>query len=610
MKKRLKIRDLTLRDGQQSQFATRMSQAQVDKVLPFYRDAHFFAMEVWGGAVPDSVMRFLNESPWERLESIKKGIGEASKLTALSRGRNLFGYNPYPDSVIGGFCRNAVKSGIDIMRIFDALNDIDNMKSSIAFVKESGGMADCAVCYTVDPKFSTGERLRAFLSGKHLPNNIFNIDYFVGKAKALEGLGADMITIKDMAGLIDPLMSARLIKALKNEVGVPIDLHTHCTPGYGVASILAAMVNGTDIVDTAVLSFSGGPAAPAYEIIRVFADKLGMDTGVDNAAVAKIDEALRGIREELAAFDQYKRLPPRMDLSKDSLSPELNNLFDDALEYTVGGKLTKALELCRKIEAAFNYPEPDAIVQTAQIPGGMYTNMMTQLKEAKLEHHLQDVLKAVPIVRLDAGVPPLVTPTSQIVGVQAVNYVVSKTKGEDIYANVSKNFAELVKGSYGKTPWPVDPDFRLKICGTREETPYDTANYKKQPNPSLAEAGGSPLALDEKEALLLELFPSVAEKFLKGRRIAEWEKPGGATAGGAPDGEKNRKSGGRPTAYASTEIAAAAVAASEAPAFDPADIQCFTAPAFASGAAPLPPDYEVADGHDAGYWDFAVENAE
>ncbi len=595
MNRSLKIRDLTLRDGQQSQFATRMSQAQVDKVLPYYKKAHFYAMEVWGGAVPDSVMRYLNESPWDRLESVKKGVGDSSKLTALSRGRNLFGYNPYPDSVIEGFCKNAVTSGIDIMRIFDALNDIENMKSSIRFVKEAGGLADCAVCYTVDPKFSGRERVKAFLSGKKLPSDIFNIRYFVEKAKALEALGADMITIKDMAGLIDPHRSASLIKALKSEVGVPIDLHTHCTPGYGVASILAAMVNGADIVDTAILSFSGGPAAPGYEIIRVFADKLGLDTGVDNSAVAKIDKALREIRGELAAYDQYKRMPPVVDLSKDSLNPELNRLYDDALEYTVGGKLDKALELCRKIEAAYNYPEPDSIVQKAQIPGGMYTNMMTQLKEAKLEQHLEEVLKAVPLVRLDAGVPPLVTPTSQIVGVQAVNYVVSRTKHEDGYANVSKNFAELVKGSYGKTPWPVDPDFRLKICGSREEIPYDTSNYKKQPNPELSEAGGSLLALDEKEALLLELFPSVAEKFLKGRRIAQWkrEHPEGAVG----------------TASSSSVLTSAPV--EEKPkTFNPMLLQNCEIPAFSSFAADLPEDYQVDDGHDEGYWVYAVENAQ
>jgi oxaloacetate decarboxylase alpha subunit/pyruvate carboxylase subunit B len=592
MQKHLKIRDLTLRDGQQSQFATRMNQAQVDKVLPYFKQAHFYAMEVWGGAVPDSVMRYLNESPWERLESIKRGIGEASRLTALSRGRNLFGYNPYPDSVIGGFCRNSVKSGIDIMRIFDALNDIENMKSSISFVKEAGGMADCAVCYTVDPKFSTAERIRAFLSGKALPSNIFNIDYFVGKAKALEELGADMITIKDMAGLIDPVTSSKLIKALKDSVGVPIDLHTHCTPGYGVASLLAAMVAGVDIVDTAVLSFSGGPAAPAYEIIRIFADKLGLDTGVDNQAVAQIDKELRDIRLELASYDQYKRMPPTLDLSRDSISPELNNLFDDALECTVGGKLGKALELCRKIEAGFNYPEPDEIVQHAQIPGGMYTNMMAQLKEARLEHHLQDVLKAVPIVRLDAGVPPLVTPTSQIVGVQAVNYVVSKTKGEDVYANISKNFAELVKGSYGKTPWPVNPEFRQRICGVKEEIPYDTSKYRKQPNPPVAEAGGMLMALDEKEELLLELFPSVAEKFLKGQRIKEWKASGGAEAAQPAAAAAGDQSGLSPGPL------------------DPAGIQYFTPPAFSSEAITLPPDYEINDTLDAEYWEYALEHAE
>ncbi len=158
MAEKILVRDLTLRDGQQSQFATRMNQAQVDRLLPYYQKAGFYAMEVWGGAVPDSVMRYLNENPWERLEKIKAAVGSASKLTALSRGRNLFGYNPYPDEVIEGFCRNAVRSGIDIMRIFDALNDIDNMKSTIRYVKQNGGIADCAVCYTVDPKFTLADR--------------------------------------------------------------------------------------------------------------------------------------------------------------------------------------------------------------------------------------------------------------------------------------------------------------------------------------------------------------------------------------------------------------------------------------------------------------------
>jgi oxaloacetate decarboxylase alpha subunit/pyruvate carboxylase subunit B len=524
MNKRLSIRDLTLRDGQQSQFATRMNQAQVDRVLPFYREAKFYAMEVWGGAVPDSVMRFLNESPWTRLESIRDGVAGVSKLTALSRGRNLFGYNPYPDSVIEGFCRNSVKSGIDIMRVFDALNDIDNMTATIRFVKENGGMADCAVCYTVDPKFTFKERLSSFLKGKKLPGELFGIPYFVRKAKELAAAGADMITIKDMAGLVEPATSAELIKALKNEVDVPIDLHTHCTPGYGTASLLMAMVNGVDIIDTVIMNFSGGPAAPAYEIIQLLADRLGLDTGVDIIAVGKINRELKDIRGDLAKFDQYKRLPPEIDLSDYTPAPALASLLDGAAEAAVAGKADETLRLCQLIEAYFNYPEPDKIVQRAQIPGGMYTNMMSQLQEMKLEHHLDEVLQIVPQVRLDAGVPPLVTPTSQIVGVQAVNCIVDKAQGKPFYSNVSKNFVELVKGSYGRTPFAIDPDFRQKIAGVREETPYDTSKYTKQANPEIPEFGGVRLALDEKEELLLELFPSVADKYLRSVREAAYKE--------------------------------------------------------------------------------------
>lgn len=522
MAQRIKIRDLTLRDGQQSQFATRMTQQQVDRVLPFYRKAHFYAMEVWGGAVPDSVMRYLNENPWTRLESIRDGVAGASKLTALSRGRNLFGYTPYPDSVIEGFCRNSVRSGIDIMRVFDALNDIDNMTSTIRFVKANGGLADCAVCYTTDPKFTVGDRVHAFLKGTRIPGTLFGIPYFIRKAKELAAAGADMITIKDMAGLLEPATSARLIKALKSEIGIPIDLHTHCTPGYGTASILMAMVNGVDIVDTAVMNFSGGPAAPGFEIIQLFADRLGLDTGVDLGAVADINRELRGIRTELSKFDQYKRLPPEIDLTHYAPDPELKSLLDGAVDAAMAGKADQTLRLCQAIEAAFNYPEPDAIVKRAQIPGGMYTNMMAQLKDYKLEQHLEELLGIVPQVRLDAGVPPLVTPTSQIVGAQAVNCIVDKSQGKPFYTNVSKNFIELVKGSYGRTPFPVDPAFRERIAGVREETPYDTSAYKKQNNPALADCGDAKLAANEKEELLLELFPSVADKYLQGVRKAEW----------------------------------------------------------------------------------------
>ena len=198
MARNLKIRDLTLRDGQQSSFATRMSQAQVDRCLPFYKDANFYAMEVWGGAVPDSVMRYLNENPWTRLETIYKAVGKVSKLTALSRGRNLFGYAPYPDDVIDGFCRNAIESGLGIMRIFDALNDVDNVNSTIKYVKQYGGIADCAVCYTVDPKYPEPSFMQR-LMGKKQPQPVFTDAYFLDKAKQMAALGADMSLIVIMS---------------------------------------------------------------------------------------------------------------------------------------------------------------------------------------------------------------------------------------------------------------------------------------------------------------------------------------------------------------------------------------------------------------------------
>jgi pyruvate/oxaloacetate carboxyltransferase len=520
MKRKLLIRDLTLRDGHQSLFATRMNQAQVDKVLPDFKEAGFYALEVWGGAVPDSVMRFLNENPWERLEKIREGIGGVSKLTALSRGRNLFGYNPYPEDVIEGFNRNAVQSGIDIMRIFDALNDISNMKSTIKYVKANGGIADCTVCYTVDPHFSTRERVKALLHGKILPSKIFTKEYFLEKAQQLEALGADMISIKDMAGLIPPGKTGRMISMLKKEIKIPIDFHTHCTPGFGLASSLTAIINGVDILDTSIGCFAGGPAAPAFEIIQIFCDKLGIDTGVNLQAVANINKKLKEIRVELSEYDSYKQFPIDFDISNYQLPKEIDQLFDLAILEAQQDKESDLLETTLEIEKYFNYPEPDIKVKKAEIPGGMYTNMLSQLKQLKLEDLLPRTLELVPVVRLAAGCPPLVTPTSQIVGVQAVNCVIDENKGVPFYTNKSIQFVNLVKGSYGKTPIPIDPDFREKIAGTREETPYDTTQYKKQDNPRFSEYGGVRLAQNEKEELLLELFPSVANTFLK-KKIEE-----------------------------------------------------------------------------------------
>ncbi|MBK9355828.1 MAG: carboxylase [Bacteroidales bacterium] len=520
MSKKLLIRDLTLRDGQQSLFATRMTQKQIDRVLPLYRDAHFFAMEVWGGAVPDSIMRYLNENPWHRLEKIKEMIGDVSKLTALSRGRNLFGYNPYPDDVIDGFNRNAIKSGIDIMRIFDALNDTDNIGSTIKSVKENGGIADCAVCYTVDPYFSRFKKLKALLHAKPLNTRIFTDEYYLNIAMKLETMGADLISIKDMAGLIPPVRAGRLIRLLKKNLKVPVDFHTHCTPGYGLASTLMAIVNGVDIIDTNIMSFAGGPAATSYEIIQLFCDKLGIDTGVNREAVVRIDLVLRDIRRELAEFDSSKQFPKEFDITKDRLPKDIDELFELAIAYAKADKEDDLLNTCSAIERYFNFPEPDEKVKEAEVPGGMYTNMLAQLKQLKLEKLLPRTLEIIPSVRMDAGCPPLVTPTSQIVGAQAVNCAIDESKGNPPYTTKSIQFVNLVKGIYGKTPMAVDPEFRYKIAGVREETPYDTRFYKKQENTVFHEYGGVKLAGDEKEELLLELFPSVAHDFLK-RRVEQ-----------------------------------------------------------------------------------------
>ena len=524
MARKLLIRDLTLRDGQQSSFATRMNQSQVDSVLPFYKEAGFYAMEVWGGAVPDSVMRYLGENPWDRLEKIKAAVGDVSKLTALSRGRNLFGYSPYTDEIIEGFCRNAIESGLGIMRIFDALNDVENVKSTIKYVKKYGGMADCAVCYTIDPHFSLGEKISYRLKGKKLPGKVFTDAYFLGKAKEMEALGADMVTIKDMSGLIPPKRVADLVRLFKQNLKVPVDFHTHCTPGYGLASVLSAIVAGVDIVDTNIWYFAGGPAAPAIELIYIFCQKMGIELDINMEAVAKINHELLRIRKELEAFDAVKQFPNPFNPLTDQLPAEIDQAFDRAIAAAQRMNETELIEACHTIERYFHFPAPNELVKKAEIPGGMYTNMVAQLKQLKAEDILEKAMELIPRVRLDAGLPPLVTPTSQIVGAQAVNCALDARNGKPMYSNVSNQFVGLVKGEYGHTPVPVDPDFRLKIAGVREETPYDTSKNQMQPNPVLEDCGGVKLAENEKEVLLLELFPLVAKKFLTDQKKQRYER--------------------------------------------------------------------------------------
>ncbi|NME69780.1 biotin/lipoyl-containing protein [Flammeovirga aprica] len=523
MSKKLLIRDLTLRDGQQSLFATRMTQDQIDRVLPDYKNANFYAMEVWGGAVPDSIMRYLGENPWTRLNKIHESVGYVSKLTALSRGRNLFGYTPYTNSIIEGFCKTSINKGLSVMRIFDALNDINNIQSTIKYVKKYGGIADCAVCYTIDPQYTICDRVKGFFKGKYLPKAVFTDQYFLRKAQEMERLGADMITIKDMSGLIPPMRVSKLVRLFKKNLSVPVDFHTHCTPGYGLAAVLCAIMSGADIVDTNIWYFAGGSAGVALELIYIFTQKLGIYMGVDMQAVAKINEKLFEIRKELKEYDAYESFPKPFNPLTDTLPPEVEKLFDKAIKAVKEGKEKILLEICHQIEDYFNFPKPDTKVKDAEVPGGMYSNMVAQLKALGSEEILDEAMKLIPQVRMDAGLPPLVTPTSQIVGAQAVNAAVSLKAGKDMYSNTSNQFMSLVKGDYGKTPIPIQPEFRKKICGFTNERPFDTSNYKLQDNVKLTEYGNVKLAENYEEELLLELFPSVAKGFLKKQKKQKWE---------------------------------------------------------------------------------------
>ena len=534
--RKLKIRDLTLRDGQQSLFATRLSQAEIDKLLPYYENAGFYIMEVWGGAVPDSVMRYLDESPWDRLRSVSKVMKGKSLLSALSRGRNLFGYVPYPNSVLEGFYKEAIANGLNVMRIFDALNDIDNVRDSIKMINTLGGIPDGAVCYTVDPKNEAPEAPKGFFSrlfGKKPaePEKIFTDEYFVDKARQMEALGAKIITLKDMAGLVSPLRAASIISKLKAALKVPVDFHTHCTPGYGLASSVMAILHGVDILDTNIWWFGGGSAAPAIELVYLFAKRMDVELDVDMKAVGEIRNRLLDVRHSLKAFDlNADRMPRPFDPLADTLPAEIEAQLDRAVAAAKANDEETLLDACHAIEAYFGFPKPNLLVKDAEVPGGMYSNMVAQLKSLGAEDLLDDAMRLIPMVRRDAGLVPLVTPTSQIVGSQAVSVALDRKKGNPDYSNPSNQFIALVKGEYGHTPVAIDPAFREKITGSPVETPYDVNSYRKPENPSLPDLGGKPLATNKEEELLLELLPSVANGFLRRRRTEEYEatKPAAA----------------------------------------------------------------------------------
>ena len=442
-KKPLYITDTILRDAHQSQAATRMRLEDMLPALEKLDKIGYWSVECWGGATFDSCMRFLNEDPWERLRTIKKHMPN-TKLQMLFRGQNILGYKHYADDVVDMFVKKSIENGIDVIRIFDALNDPRNLEQAIKSCKEYGGICEPAISYTISP--------------------VHNEEYFVKLAKTLENMGADVICIKDMANLLLPYDAYSLVKKLKESIKVPIHLHTHNTTGTGDMTYLMAAQAGVDIVDCALSPFANGTANPATEALVATLQGTERDTGLDLEALSDVAVHFRSVADKMKA--------------EGTLDPKVLNVDAKTLLY--------------------------------QVPGGMLSNTISQLKQAGKEDKYYDVLAEVPRVRKDFGYPPLVTPTSQIVGTQAVMNVISGER----YKMVPKESKALLRGEYGKLPAPVNEEVRKKAIGDDEVItcrPADLIGPElKKYALEMREKG---IGKCEEDVLSYALFPQVAEKF-------------------------------------------------------------------------------------------------
>lgn len=444
--KPLYITDTILRDAHQSKAATRM---RIDEMLPaceILDSIGYWSLECWGGATFDSCMRFLNEDPWERLRKLRKALPH-TKLQMLFRGQNILGYKNYADDVVERFCAKSIENGIDIIRIFDALNDVRNLDCAIRSTKKYGGTVEAALSYTISP--------------------IHNDDYFVNEAKALRDMGADIICIKDMANLLLPLKAYTLVKRIKEEVGLPVHLHTHNTTGTGDMVYLMAAYAGVDIVDTALSPLANGTSQPATESLVATLQGTPRDTGLDLNKMSKAAEHFRKVADRLMA--------------------------DGFLTTKVMGVDTNTL--------------------LYQVPGGMLSNLISQLKQAGKEDKYYEVLEEVPRVRKDFGYPPLVTPTSQIVGTQAVMNIVTGGR----YKMFPKESKGLLKGEYGRVPGEVNEDVRAKAGIKPEEVITCRPADLIEPELKKYSEEFKDIAKSEEDVLSLALFPQVAPKFLKWR---------------------------------------------------------------------------------------------
>ena len=446
MARKIGITETVLRDAHQSLLATRMTTEDMLPMLEKLDKVGFHSLECWGGATYDSCLRFLNEDPWERLRLIREKCPN-TKLQMLFRGQNMLGYRHYADDVVEYLVQKSVANGIDIIRIFDALNDIRNLETAIkATKKEKGAHVQGTVSYTTGP--------------------VFDVEYYVNYAKQLESVGADSLCIKDMAALLTPYTTFELVKAIKESVKIPVQVHSHSTSGLGAMVLLKAIEAGADVIDTAMSPLSGGTSHPATESMVAALRGTEFDTGLDLEVLDDISKYVTTLREKYIADGV--------------LSPKM--LASDA----------KAL--------------------IYQVPGGMLSNLLSQLKQAGKEDKLTEVLEEVPKVRADCGYPPLVTPSSQIVGTQAVYNVIMGER----YKMVTKEFKGVVRGEYGTTPMPIDPEFQKKIIGDEEPITCRPADLLEPELETLKKECAKWMEQDE-DVLSYAQFPKVAVDFFENR---------------------------------------------------------------------------------------------
>ena len=440
---KIEIMETVLRDAHQCLVATRM---RTDDMLPIAAQLDnigFWALETWGGATFDATLRFLKECPWERLRKLRAAMPK-TRFQMLLRGQNVVGYRNYPDDIVRAFVERAAANGIDVFRIFDAMNDTRNMKTAIEAALKTGKLVEGTVCYTISPV--------------HSP------EYFLRVAEKLAGMGVQIICLKDMAGMLAPYAAYEIIKKIKSRISLPLHLHSHCTAGLAQMSYMMAVEAGADILDTAISPFSQGTSQPATEQMVAALMNTPHDTGLDLSKLAKIAEYFYTVRRNYAEFE----------------SPVNNQIKTDVL--------------------------------TSQIPGGMLSNLVAQLRDQKAEDKLDMVLAEMPYVRKDLGYPPLVTPTSQIVGSQAALNVMTGKR----YSVVAMETRNYVMGHYGEAPGPISPEMKAKVLGKKQPITCRPADLLP-PGLSQARKEAGAMAQSEEDVLTYALFPEIAKDFFTWR---------------------------------------------------------------------------------------------